>query len=236
MRLGIPMKTAPGRFYPEPRLVPNVTRLASAGIVLSLLSGCVVEERTYHRPRPATVVVEETPPVTGEVLIVQAPPPPRHEVIIERPSPQHVWIDGYWVWRENRHVWMAGHWELPPREHAVWVTPRWEARGHGYVFIAGTWRDGPVVVQEHVAAGPAVNVTVKFVAPPPPRPRHEVVIEAQRPSPEHVWIKGYYVWREGRHVWIAGHWERPPHPHAVWIEPRWEHRSEGYVFIEGFWR
>jgi WXXGXW repeat (2 copies) len=93
-----------------------------------------------------------------------------------------------------------------------------------------------VVVNERVKVQSSVNVNVRFVAQPPPPPRHEVVLVRERPSHEHIWINGYYVWREGRHVWIAGHWEHPPHPRAVWVEPRWEHHHEGYVFIEGFWR
>jgi len=70
----------------------------------------------------------------------------------------------------------------------------------------------------------------------PPAPREEIVVERDRPSPEHVWIKGYWAWRDGHHVWVHGRWERPPHRHAVWIEPRWEHRGHSYVFIDGYWR
>jgi hypothetical protein len=84
-----------------------------------------------------------------------------------------------------------------------------------------------------LVADASVGVIVKL-APPPAR--REVIVERERPSREHVWINGYWVWREGRHVWVAGRWERPPHPHAVWVEPRWEHRREGYAFVEGYWR
>ena len=197
---------------------------------LLFLGGCVVEE-----PAHRIVYVEPAAP-SGEVYVVEAPPPPQEEVIIPQPSPGHVWIHGYWMWRGGRHVWLAGHWELPPRAGVVWVEPRWEHRDRGYVFISGSWRNGPVVVNERVAVQPSVNVRLNFIAQAPPPPRHEVVVERERPSRDHVWINGYWVWREGRHVWLAGHWERPPHPHAVWVEPRWEHHHEGYVFIEGSWR
>ena len=240
------------RLSPSQRSVSAVIRLGSLCFAIAALSGCVVEE-TQRRPRRSTVIVEETPPPLppqvivadtpppDQVMVVQeAPPPPREEIIIERerPSPRHVWINGYWGWREGRQAWVGGHWELPPREHVVWVEPRWDHRANGYVFVAGSWRDNSVVVKKRVVVqpSPSVSVHLNFVAVPPPPPRHEVVIESQRPSREHVWIKGYYVWRENHHAWIAGHWERPPHPHAVWVEPRWEKHPEGHVFIEGFWR
>jgi len=84
--------------------------------------------------------------------------------------------------------------------------------------------------------GPTAGIRLSFVAQPPPAPRREVIVVRDRPSPDHVWVNGYWVWRESRHVWVAGHWEHPPRPHAVWVEPRWEHRHEGYVFIAGTWR
>jgi len=203
---------------------------------LMALGGCVVEERAQVR-RP--VYVEAAPPPPVEAVVIDVPPPPpREEIIIERPSSAHIWVRGFWEWRGGRHFWVAGHWELPPQPGFVWVEPRWEHHDRGYVFVAGSWRGGSAVVKERVTVqpSPSVRVSLNFVAQPPPPPRHEVIVERERPSREHVWIKGYYVWREGRHEWIAGHWERPPHKHAVWIEPRWEQRPQGYVFIEGSWR
>jgi len=203
---------------------------------LLFLSGCVVEEST-RRSRP--VYVQSAPPSAVEIIEI-APPPPQQEVIVVQPSPAHMWIHGYWAWQGGRHVWRDGHWELPPRAGSVWEEPRWEHREHGYVFVAGSWRNGPVVVHEKVRAQPAVsvgvNLNLRFVAQPPPPPRREVIVERERPSSAHVWINGYWVWRENRHVWIAGRWQRPPHAHAVWVEPRWEHRPEGHLFIEGYWR
>jgi hypothetical protein len=200
--------------------------LAVPGVFL--LGGCVVQDGP---PPPVTVITQP-----DEAVVVEAPPPPREEVVVVRPSPEHVYIHGYWSWREGRHYWVAGHWELPPRRGVVWVEPRWEHRERGYVFVGGSWRDGPVAVHEQVTVSPSVRVGVNFIAQPPPPPRREVVVERGRPSGDHVWIKGYWMWREGRHVWIDGHWERPPHRGAVWVEPRWEHHPEGYIFIAGTWR
>ncbi|HVU16802.1 MAG TPA: YXWGXW repeat-containing protein [Candidatus Didemnitutus sp.] len=79
--------------------------------------------------------------------------------------------------------------------------------------------------------GVGINIDV---APPPPR--EEVIDEHMRPSPDHVWINGYWAWRGGHHEWVRGHWERPPHAHARWVEPRWERHGGHYTFVEGYWR
>jgi len=133
---------------------PTALRFGAICLLATAFAGCVTEE-AYHRPRRTTVIVEqapppppprvivEAPPPRREVIIVhEAPPPPRREVIIERnrPSRDHVWVKGYWVWRGSRHVWVDGHWERPPRPHAVWVEPRWERRPEGHIFIEGYWR------------------------------------------------------------------------------------------------
>jgi hypothetical protein len=75
-----------------------------------------------------------------EVIVRTAPPALRKEVIVERPSPRHVWVAGYWVWHSNKHDWVAGHWEVPPRGKTAWVEARWDRRGDSFVFIEGFWR------------------------------------------------------------------------------------------------
>jgi hypothetical protein len=74
---------------------------------------------------------------------VGAPPPPlRHEMVVVRPGPHHVWVPGYWDWAPARHdyVWVGGRWVRPRHRHAVWVGPRWERRGHETFYIRGHWR------------------------------------------------------------------------------------------------
>lgn len=178
-------------------------------------------------------------PATTEIAALQPPPPPRSEAIPEQPSPAHVWLPGYWDFRDNQFVWVGGRWEVPPRANLTYVPAHWESRGDRYVLVAGYWRDTPVA-QPVATATPAPVVVTQPAPQPvvvvtaPPAPPREVVYA--RPSPGHVWIAGYWAWRSGRYVWIAGHWERPPHGHRSWIEPRWEHRGGTYVFIEGHWR
>ena len=177
---------------------------------------------------PTTMIQQPSPP--PEVVYVRdLPPPPPREYIVERPSPYHVWIGGYWGLRAGRHVWIGGRWDLPPRSDVVWVEPRWERRDRGYVLVEGYWREA-APVREYERGGREVIV----VREPPP-PRREVV-PARPPGPGMIWISGYWAWHGDRHMWIGGHFERPPRAHATWVEPRWERRGGGYIFIEGTWR
>jgi hypothetical protein len=67
---------------------------ALAGFALSLclyLGGCTVVARPA--PPPPSMVVQPQPPVMANV----EPPPMREEIVVAAPSPQHVWIPGYWV-------------------------------------------------------------------------------------------------------------------------------------------
>jgi hypothetical protein len=177
--------------------------------------------------RPTTTVQQPTPP--PEVVYVrELPPPPPREYIVERPSPYHVWIGGYWGLRTGRHVWIGGRWDLPPRSDVVWVEPRWDRRDRGYVFVEGYWREA--TPGRGYERGGREVIVVR--APPPPR--REVV--PARPVPGQVWISGYWTWHGDRHIWVGGHFERPPHARARWVEPRWERRGGGHLFIEGFWR
>ncbi|HEY4245728.1 MAG TPA: YXWGXW repeat-containing protein [Lacunisphaera sp.] len=98
------------------------------------------------------------------------------------------------------------------------------------VLAPFTARGASLVAPRLIAA---VDLNVYLGAPPPPR--HEVIVERDRPSRNHVWVEGYWANRHGRHEWIAGHWELPPHGRTVWVAPRWEKRDRGYVFIEGYW-
>ena len=93
---------------------------------------------------PPTVVVAQAPVATAVppgYVVMQAPPaPPPPEAIPPRPSSQHVWLAGYWTWRNNRYEWMAGRWEMPPHSGATWIAPRWAPEGGSYRFYEGHWK------------------------------------------------------------------------------------------------
>jgi hypothetical protein len=96
----------------------------------------VVQQSTV----PGAVVVANTPAAAGTIIVTQAPPALQQEVVVARPSTAHVWLPGYWTWRNNRYEWLAGHWEIPPRIDAVWVAPRCERLSDGtYRYYEGYW-------------------------------------------------------------------------------------------------
>jgi hypothetical protein len=197
-------------------------------------NGYVLVEGYWQESAGETVATAEAASDADTEIVEEAPPPPEREIIIERPSPAHIWLGGYWGWRAGRHVWIGGRWDLPPRQDVIWVAPHWVRRGHGYIFVQGCWSD------RYVHPRTAVVVEsdgwrsdgVVTIAPPPLRMEHH---RPPRPGFEFVWIDGYWGWQGGRHVWIGGRWDRPPHGHHHWRQPRWEHRHGGYIFVDGRW-
>jgi hypothetical protein len=109
-------------------------------IVVQTPSPTVIQEAPP--PAPAPTVMAAPAPVTPPPVIVvnQAPPAPRAESASPQPSPQHVWIPGYWAWRSNQQQWIEGHWEIPPHPGATWMPARWDQRGSEYVFTDGYWQ------------------------------------------------------------------------------------------------
>ena len=105
-------------------ILPLLTVLALSPALMS----CAV------RVAPAPV-----PVVSEQVIIRDAPPPPREEVIVEAPSPRHIWVPGHWVWH-GEWIWEPGHWRMRPHPHAAWIAGYWERRGGGWVWVNGYWR------------------------------------------------------------------------------------------------
>src|SRR5678815_5657265 len=99
--------------------------IALLGIGGLLVIGCYTK-RTY------SPVVATAP--TGTVIVTEAPPAPRQEVIGVAPSTSHVWVQGYWSYRNGRYVWMPGHYELRPRPAAAWVAGHWDRTSRGWVW------------------------------------------------------------------------------------------------------
>jgi hypothetical protein len=142
------------------RALPSLALFAVCGTV-AFLAGCASEPASvvvsappppppsavapviYSTPvatQPATAVATVPSPVgASSIVVMQAPPAAQQEVPTPRPSAGHVWVAGYWTWRNNQYQWMAGHWEMPPRSGAVWVPPRWQPEGTSWRFYEGYW-------------------------------------------------------------------------------------------------
>jgi hypothetical protein len=69
-----------------------------------------------------------------------APPAPPAETITAPPSPNALWIPGYWTHDGYRYAWTAGHWEIPPPNATTYVAGHWENQGGTPVYMQGTWR------------------------------------------------------------------------------------------------
>ncbi len=92
---------------------------------------------TAPAPRPThyttTQVVQSGPP--------PAPPaPPNADVVTPSPSPNALWVPGYWDYNGSGYAWAAGHWELPPPNAQTYIAAHWENRAGSYVFVRGYWQ------------------------------------------------------------------------------------------------
>jgi WXXGXW repeat (2 copies) len=101
--------------------------------VLAPLSACYVAVREP--------VHEVDGGYTSEEVYVNEPaPPPRAEVIVGvAPSPNHVWIGGYWTRHSNSWYWVGGRWIARPHTGATWTAGHWDHRPNGYVWVRGHW-------------------------------------------------------------------------------------------------
>lgn len=81
--------------------------------------------------------------MTTTQRVASVPPPPSSsptDVVTPSPSPDAVWIPGYWVYNGASYIWTAGHWEVPPANCHTYVAPYWAYQNGGYVFVPGYWR------------------------------------------------------------------------------------------------
>jgi hypothetical protein len=63
------------------------------------------------------------------------PPAPRAYRVPRQPSPDYVWVEGYWYPQAGRYRWHNGYWTRPPYEGAYWVEPYYT----GGEYFAGHW-------------------------------------------------------------------------------------------------
>ncbi|HZV01477.1 MAG TPA: hypothetical protein VFF73_32490, partial [Planctomycetota bacterium] len=167
-------------------------------------------------------VTEESP---GLLVANVAPPAPYDErIVIEtRPAANYTWIHGHWAWH-GHWTWIHGHWHANRPGH-VWVGGHWVVRGGAYHWISGAWVTETTVAEETPGE--------LECASEPPRPIVETEVIELRPSPSHVWIKGYWAWH-GHWVWNHGYWHVGRAGHR-WREGHWEHRGPHWHWVVGVW-
>ena len=129
--------SAPPPPPPSKAVMTTTTTTTSPATVVASPAVVVTNPGYVTTTNPGYVTTAN--PVVSTTIVTQAPPTLQQEVVLARPSPQHVWLPGYWTWRNDRYEWMAGHWELPPTSSTVWVAPRWEQQGNAYKFYEGYW-------------------------------------------------------------------------------------------------
>ena len=80
-------------------------------LVLLLATGCVIG----RQERPSLADAARGPsaaPVTGSPVVPQiSPDNSETPTPAQPPTPDSVWVHGYWHWDGVRQVWQRGHWE-----------------------------------------------------------------------------------------------------------------------------
>jgi hypothetical protein len=117
--------------------------IVSIGLAaLFLAAGCVSSGSGGHYDESlANAATAAHPPLGPGALVSQPPPAPLVEKKSPQPTPEHVWIDGWWGWsREDQYAWRPGHWEIPRSPQTRWVAPVWTKEDGGWRFTPGEWR------------------------------------------------------------------------------------------------
>jgi hypothetical protein len=80
-----------------------------------------------------------------------------------------------------------------------------------------------------------VAYTVQSVPQPPnSEPRDD---RPERPSPDAVWVRGYYEYTGRGYQWQPGRWEISPPGSRDWIQPAWYPAANGgYDYVRGHWQ
>ena len=100
-------------------------------------TGCLALVAVLAATSGACIVNEAESPARG--VVVSGPPPaPVREDRGTAPSPQAVWVGGYWHWTGMQYAWIPGHWDAPP-PGAVWNAPVYTARDGKYFYETGGW-------------------------------------------------------------------------------------------------
>ena len=74
-----------------------------------------------------------------ETVYLPAPPQPlQTEPNISSVPGDDVWIEGNWVWYNDRYAWQPGYWH-EPQPDMLWVPSHYVWTPRGYIFVRGYW-------------------------------------------------------------------------------------------------
>lgn len=61
-------------------------------------------------------------------------------------------------------------------------------------------------------------------------------IEHLKNGPNHFWIKGHSIRRDGHYRLVKGYWTVPPRHDALWVPGYWKRTHHRGVWVPGHWR
>ena len=178
----------------------------------------VLTRGPVHEAFAATITFK---PVAG-ITVPKAPPAAIEELPPDqRPEGDNVtWIPGYWAWDDENaeFLWVSGIWRnLPPGRQ--WMPGYWSESAGEFQWVSGYWADAAVEEVEYL---------------PEPPPSIEAGPNIKRPSVDHSWMPGAFVWYQSRYFWRPGYWE-VCQPDWVWVPSYYVRTPRGYIYVDGYY-
>jgi hypothetical protein len=138
---------------------PNTQQGAVAGAATGAVAGAIIGNNSGGRNGPAGALIgalvgaiaggtignsidNQNGTLYGRpIAVVPAyPMPPGPDVAPPPPSPDTVWVPGYYEWNGVQYVWVGGYWAVPPPGFHVFVQGGWVLSGGGYFYRRPYWR------------------------------------------------------------------------------------------------
>lgn len=123
----------------------NAASGAAIGAAAGAIAGGALGHSRDVQDRRATSTYEADSQAATNIVVRGSQPPmppaPMAENMQPRPSPDAVWIAGYWSYENGtNYAWVPGRWEIPPSGYRYFQPPHWAQRGDDYVYVRGYWQ------------------------------------------------------------------------------------------------